>query len=226
MFRANRSLLFALILTCAPLVARAASADPEPATTQELIQAVESTYQGVESLQADFVQVTRSATLGEEQRQKGRVVLKRPRKMRWDFTSPNSKLFVTDGSTMWIWSPADNQVIVYKDLSQAAPGVAGLLSDLNGIDEKFQVQVIDGTTDPNARSYTIELRPREQAGFKVLRLSVSKKKYVVERVVITDQFDNITDLSFSQVKLNQRISDGDFSFSVPAGAEVIQPGDF
>ena len=40
--------------------------------------------------------------------------LKRPKKMQWVFTQPSGQEFVTNGETMWVWSAADNQVIVSK----------------------------------------------------------------------------------------------------------------
>lgn len=214
------SLLFTFLLSTSAI---GAAAEREPETVADIIRAVEATYQQVETIQADFVQVTRSSALGDEQRQRGKLVLKKPRKMRWDFTSPASKLFVTDGATIWIWSPGDNQVIVYRDFNEAAPGVANLLTDLNRLADQFQVKLVDDPSDPQKRLHTIDLWPKEQAGFKVIRLSLSPKKFLIERVVITDQFDNVTELSFSQVKLNNRVPDADFTFQVPPGAEVINP---
>ncbi len=195
-------------------------------TVDEIVKAVEGVYSGVEALQADFVQISRSAALGDEQRQKGRVVVKRPRKMRWEFTSPDKKLFLTDGSTMWIWSPADNQVIVYKDFSASGSDVTGLLSDLNKLNELFEVELVAG--EGGDRSYVLDLTPKsaEAGNFKQLRISFTKRHLLVDRVLLTDQFDNVTDLTFSQVKLDAKVDEDSFVFQVPAGAEVITPEGF
>ena len=42
----------------------------------------------------------------------GTVQIKKPGKMRWDYTAPEKKLFVSDGSTIYLYVPADKQVIV------------------------------------------------------------------------------------------------------------------
>lgn len=214
--------VFALVLSLALSSPVLAVGETEPSTVTEVVAAVEKVYEGTETLRADFVQVTRSATLGEEQRQKGRVVLKRPRQMRWEFTAPDNKLFVTDGQTIWIWSPKDNQVIIYKDFSEATGDMAGLLSDMRQLDELFQVELVDDGK-PDRQSYVLFLKPKKAGNTKHLRVEVSKRKYLVEHVEITDQFDTVTDLTFSQVRINPKVTESEFQFTVPAGAQVITP---
>jgi outer membrane lipoprotein-sorting protein len=64
------------------LVAPMASASPEnPANLTELVDAVEATYGGATSIRAEFVQVDKSASLGTEVRQRGRIAIERPRNM-------------------------------------------------------------------------------------------------------------------------------------------------
>ncbi len=199
----------------------AAAADP--ANVTELVAAVESTYAGVNSLRADFVQVTRSASMGQETRQRGKVQLERPQKMRWDFQQPDASTFVTDGATMWVYSPTNNQVIVSGvSAGGQAGGMTQLLDDLNQLDELFNVTLIDGAGNAAKATYVIDLTPKKQTSFKKLRLTLSKKKYEVQQVLLTDQFDNQVDLSFTQIKLNQDIPDTTFSFQIPANAQVIR----
>ncbi|MBN1335316.1 MAG: outer membrane lipoprotein carrier protein LolA [Deltaproteobacteria bacterium] len=221
-----RSVFRALVTACALGAAAvpASALEADAPTVEELVTLVEGVYGPVQSIRADFVQVSRSASLGEEQRQKGRVLLKRPRKMRWEFTSPDTKLFVTDGQTMWIWSPADNQVIVYKDFSGNAEGVASLLSDLQQLDERFEVTLVDEEIARQRGVYILDLKPRQEpANFRSLRVSLDRRKLVVQGVAITDSLGNVTDLAFSQVHLDSKVNDGDFTFRVPAGAQVIAP---
>jgi outer membrane lipoprotein carrier protein len=219
---------FLALVLCSLLICAPASAQDfgTLSSVQEIVSAVEGVYGGVEALQADFVQVSRSAALGDEQRQKGRVVVKRPRKMRWEFTAPDKKLFLTDGATMWIWSPSDNQVIVYKDFSSNGSDVTGLLSDLNKLNELFTVELV--ADEGGDRAYVLDLTPKgEGAGnFKQLRISFTKRKLLVERVLLTDQFDNVTDLTFTAVRLDAKVEEDSFVFQIPAGAEVITPEGF
>lgn len=200
-----------------------AHASPEdPESLDELIQAVEATYQDVQSLGADFVQVTRSVAVGEGDTQKGKVLLARPKKMRWEFTGPDARLFVTDGTQMWMYSPADKQAHVYQDLSGGGTGMESLLTNLDQLDELFDIEMLDGSGDK--QSVALKLVPKNaEANFKYLRLLISKKKYLLEQVTIVDAFDNETELSFSQVKLNVQPADDRFIFVPGDDVEVIRP---
>ena len=214
------SALFALGLAVVPVTTFAQ--DSEPQSVDEWVAAVEKTYEGVETLSADFVQVTRSVAMGGETKQKGTVLLKKPRKMRWEFSGSDAKLFLTDGERMSIYSPADKQVIVYDDLSGAGTGMEDLLTDLNQIDEHFDVAEVD--TKKSRKTVGFELTPKSSdVSFKSLRLTVQRSDYVVEQVVIVDGFDNETEITFSSVKLNPGAEDGRFVFDPPSGVEVIKP---
>ncbi len=189
----------------------------------EFIKGVEATYKDVQSLSADFVQVTRSVAMGEEPAQKGKVLLARPQKMRWEFAGADARLFVTDGAQMWIYSPAQQQVHVYKDLGGAAggTGMESLLTNLDQLDELFEVERLE--SDATRSSAVLKLVPRSEANFKHLRLVIDKKKYLLEQVTIVDAFDNETELSFAQMKFNVSPGDDQFTFTPPAGVEVISP---
>lgn len=230
--RRIRTLLFASLLSLpvalqpgASLAAGTApaAAEADPTNTAELVAAIEKTYASVTSLRADFAQVSKNIATGTETRQKGRVMLKRPKKMRWDFTGPEGSSFVTDGTTMWVWSQSTNQVIVSSAASAGSgSGMTQLLDDLNQLDELFVVTLVDGAGNAAKSQFVVDLVPRKEAGFKKLRITFTKKKYTVEQVNLTDLFDNTVELSFSQVRMNQTIEDAQFNFQVPAGATVIR----
>lgn len=213
----------ALLMSFAPTMA-GPPLSADPVTVPELVAAVESTYASVNSLKADFVQVSRSASMGQETRQRGQVTLKRPRKMRWDFNQPDASSFVTDGATMWVYSSASNQVIV-SPVSAGAGGMTQLLDDLNQLDELFNVTIVDGAGNAAKGTYVLDLVPKTpSSNFKKLRLTLTKKKYMPEAVLLTDTFDNQVELTFSQVRVNQDIPDAEFNFKAPKGATVVNTG--
>ena len=184
-----------------------------------VIKAVETAYTDVTTLRAEFVQVTRSVAMGDETKQRGRVLLKRPKMMRWEFTQPAGNTFVTNGEKMWAWSAAEKQVIVSKAGASGGQGMAQLLDDLNRLGELFEATLVDDSGHPN--SIVLALKPKTEAGFQKLTLRLSNKDYAVQHVVILDAFGNEVELSFNQVKNNVSIDDDRFTFQVPAGATVL-----
>lgn len=184
-----------------------------------VIKGVEVAYTDVTTLRADFVQITRSAAMGDETKQRGRVLLKRPKMMRWEFTQPAGNTFVTDGQQMWVWSAAEKQVIVSSASAVGGQGMAQLLDDLNRISELFDAVLLDNAEHPN--SVVLALTPKAEAGFQRLTLRLARESYSVEHVVMLDAFGNEVELAFNQVKNNVDIKDDRFTFKVPAGASVL-----
>ena len=214
-------LLQTVLLSALLALSPAAWADATELSAQEVVTAVEATYKDVTAMSADFVQVTRS-DLGET-RQQGLVQLKRPRMMRWDFAEPATS-FITDGSQLWVWAAAENQVIVTEDFSagSGSSDMSQLLTDLSKLSELFDVQQLSQGGEDTGTSYTLELTPKTPTAFKQLQIVVARDGYTLQRVVMVDSFDGVVELDFSQVRLNPEIADNQFTFSIPEGATVIR----
>jgi len=188
-----------------------------------VIRAVEGKYATVNAMTASFVQVTHSATFGDEQ-QSGNVSLKRPKMMLWDFAATGAggagkKQFVSDGKSMWVYTADAKQAIRYDQVGESSQADA-LLQSLDHLDEMFTVDLVDDKNDPG---HVLALAPKKQNQIKQLRLELDPS-LLMKRVVITDQYDNVTELQFSKVTLNPKISDSTFQFKPPAGVEVISAG--
>ena len=69
-------------------------------------------YDRVTDFSADFVHTYRGGVLKQQATERGRLLVKKPGKMRWEYTSPEKKLFVSDGRKIYSYIPQDRQVIV------------------------------------------------------------------------------------------------------------------
>ena len=165
------------------------------------------------TIQAAFTQ-SKSDAFGKVE-QDGDVVLQRPTRMRWRFTTGEQSEFVTDGGTLWIYTKADNQVLRMTDTSQATNTANAFLTSLDSLDEMFVVTLVAQDAGP-----TLDLVPREATMYKRIRLSLDPS-LVLRAVVFTDVYDNVTDLRFRDVKLNGPVDPSIFTFVAPAGAAVI-----
>jgi outer membrane lipoprotein carrier protein len=91
------------------LVALVSSAAPaQEVDTQAVIDGVERRYNRARTLEAEFVQRYTSgpSTLVES----GRVYFQKGGRMRWEYTAPDEKLFLTDGDFAYLYVPQDKQV--------------------------------------------------------------------------------------------------------------------
>jgi outer membrane lipoprotein carrier protein len=211
--------LFLVMFSLSALVSKPVAA-AAPESTAAAIQAVETLYEGVTSIQADFVQLTRSIAMGTEDRQEGNMAVMRPSMMRWEFTAPDAALMVSDGEQMWIYSPAEAQVIQYG-VGASQGGVESLLSDLATIQENFNVALVtvDGALPDH---FALKLEPKTAQSFRSIVLELQEDSLTIGRVTIVDSFDNETILTLSSVVLNGSVDSAQFAFEVPAGVELIR----
>jgi outer membrane lipoprotein carrier protein len=73
------------------------------------VRALEARYRGAETFRAAFLE-RRSEGRGSVQLESGTLLIRRPGLMRWDYESPEAKLFLVDGKHAWFYVPADRTV--------------------------------------------------------------------------------------------------------------------
>ena len=91
-----RLLRFAIVLFATLVPATGLAAD-----AKTLAAAVDSHYNHLHSLQAEFAEIYRGS--GMDRTESGTLWLKKPGKMRWEYRSPREKLFVSDGKDAWFY---------------------------------------------------------------------------------------------------------------------------
>src|SRR5438874_2023371 len=69
---------------------------------------VDERYNHLQTLEADFIEIYQGS--GTERTEWGKLWLKKPGKMRWEYRSPEEKLFVADGRNGWLYLPGEKQV--------------------------------------------------------------------------------------------------------------------
>ena len=202
-----------------PVVQAAAAVD-------EVVEKVEATCAQTQDLSARFQQKATNRTLNEDRDASGVFLAKRPGKMRWEYQKPEPRLFVTDGKTLWDYSPADKQVRV-QEVAQALTSRAPM-SFLAGdctLRRDFEISLVENAatrSDPRIR--ILDLRPkRPEAGIARMFLEVSVKGYMVEKTTVLDAYGNTTVIALTNLKLNPGLSDDQFQFTPPAGVRVVAP---
>ena len=201
--------------------APAAAPCPEPAT---IVQSLQARYDTTKAFRANFTQVTSVAALGESEEARGTVAFKKPGKMRWDYRAPQEQLIVSDGTTLWIYQPADHQVL--KAPFEAAFVSTTPISFLVGvgrISDDFQAERDSRGCD--ARRVYVKLVPKSSQDLGSLSMAVDPATFDIVEAAVTDPIGNVTALGFANVVRNVDIPDAEFHFEVPAGVDVVSaPG--
>lgn len=204
----------------------AAAAAKAGADVDEVVAKVQATCSRAQDLTARFHQTATSRATGAVQEASGLFLVKRPGKMRWEYQKPEPRLFVTDGKTLWVFSPADKQVVV-QDLGEALASrtpLAFLAGDCQ-LRRDFVIAAVDNAATRGSRSFTIlDLTPkRPEAGIARMLLEVNLQGYTVEKTTLFDAAGNTTVITLTDLKLNSGLGDQEFQFTPPAGVRVVTP---
>jgi len=106
--RPRRFLSLALPPAIAVLGSAARGQDAEKPVAR-IVRALEARYRAAESFRAVFLE-RRSEGRGSLQLESGTLYIRRPGMMRWEYESPETKLFLVDGKNAWFYVPADRTV--------------------------------------------------------------------------------------------------------------------
>lgn len=214
-----RALVPALLLGLAAVSAPSVAAEPD--SVDAVVAGVKTTYKNVQSIRADFTQTVSNPAMGAEMHQRGKISLERPRKMRIEVGSPLESAVISDGKTLWVYSVASKSVTETPEIGDGGE-IGALLEDLAKLDEIFDIKLVEDK--PPKPTQTVNLAPRTAGAFKSLQLSLARQKFTLTDLVLVDQFDTVTSMSFSNLKLNQDVPDSDFVFKAPTGVQVIKSG--
>ncbi|HKA62857.1 MAG TPA: outer membrane lipoprotein carrier protein LolA [Methylomirabilota bacterium] len=189
----------------------------------EVVNGVESTYSKITDLRAEFTQTARNKSLGQDIKAEGIVLLKKGGKMRWDYKSPAPQQIVSDGTSLWVYTPELNQVNK-GNAPKALAGPAGsFLSGLGKIREEFTIRFLNSANPrDSAGRPVLDLTPKQPTPLLTrLVIAVDPKDYVVREAVLYDQFQNTVTMTFNKVVINPGLNDTLFAFTPPKDAAVV-----
>ena len=204
-------------LTVGLLVVSAFAAD---APLDGLLKNVESRYNKAKTLQVLFTE-RYTPPHDASRTESGTLLLRKPGRMRWDYSQPKGKLFVGDGKYLWLYTPADNRVErmkVQESEDMRAP-LAFLLGKLNFSKEFRNLQA-----KPEGADTRITAEPKtENLPYSQVEFVVTPD-YRIREVKVTG-FDRSTlDFVFAEEKVDPSLETKLFQFQMPPGAHLEEAG--
>ena len=183
---------------------------------------IDARYNGMKSLRADFTEIYSGG--GIRRSESGTLWIKKPAKMRWEYRSPQNKIFVTDGATAWFYVPGERQArrTTVKKLDDLRSPLRYLLGHT-----KLEKEL-------RGLSLAADVAP-ETAGDVVLRgvpvgmeerisqvLLESDGQGWLRRIVMEELDGSRTEFRLEGQRENVATGDAEFTFLPPAGVEVLQ----
>jgi outer membrane lipoprotein carrier protein len=186
----------------------------------QLVRGLQAKYNKISSLAADFTQIYTAPGQGER-RESGHLLLKKPGRMRWDYTSPEEKLFISDGKWLYEYVTADKYATrsSIKEAGDLRAPFAFLLGRGN-LQRDFKRIEYAAESPIKAGHKVLRLIPKRAMDFKELLIEIEPNSLQISRISIIDQNDSRSDFVFSNVQENVPAPGSQFIFKAPAGVEV------
>jgi outer membrane lipoprotein carrier protein len=197
------------------LAVSAWAADPQLSV---LLKAVETRYNQAKTLQVAFRE--EYTPPGKPRRvESGLLMLRKPGRMRWDYSQPKGKVFVSDGKTLWLYTADDNKVekTKFKETDDLRAPLAFLLGKLN-FEKEFRN--IRGTPEGTSTRIKAEAKG-DDLPYSAVEFLVASDHHILE-VRVTGYDHSVLHFTFDQERVDPALAGSLFQFQVPKGAEVVE----
>jgi outer membrane lipoprotein carrier protein len=182
-----------------------------------LLKKIETRYNQAGSLKLVFSE-TYAGVRRPVQTESGVLYLRKPGRMRWDYTSPKGKVFLSDGKEVFEYTPGDQQAVKSK-LKQTEDMRAPLAFLLGKLDFKKEFKSFQ--TKPDAAGTWIVAEPKsENLAYTAVEFLATPEGEIRE-VRFTLQDTSKMSLAFSNEEVNVPIVASIFTFHPPAGVQVV-----
>lgn len=207
------------------MVSAAAQSGPSGKESPEQLAArIQARYDTIRDFEADFVQSYQGGLLRTKTTEQGSVAIKRPGRMRWVYSKPERKEFVSNGQQIYSYIPRDKQVIVSPMPSGDQTTPALFLTGRGHLVRDFTVSFSEPTGAPQ-RAIGLKLVPKKgDPEFEWLTIAVDPANLQIQQLVALDRQGGRSTFTFTNLKENRNISDKIFDFQIPRGVDVINSG--
>jgi outer membrane lipoprotein carrier protein len=200
------------------------SAQSWASNLDQVLDNLQQTYDRIQALSADFVQVATLASIDREQTSSGRVYIQKPQMIRWEYAQPEPQTVLYKDNLLRIYTPKRQQVLQSVVDADNRTNVALLfLAGVGTLREVFTITPLSGQ-----ETHTTQLRllPRSpQAGFTELHITLNPQSYLIESLTIHDPIGNRTTIHLSALNIHPTLPAHLFELDLPPGTEVLAPSD-
>ncbi|MFH2123899.1 MAG: outer membrane lipoprotein carrier protein LolA [Pseudomonadota bacterium] len=208
---------------------------------EDIARRLQHAYDQISSLTFHFTQNTEGELSGRPQQGSGTAWFVKEKKspeapgtvgkMRWDYTSPDKQILVSDGVEFSMYFAKLSQMIVSPAETMRSDITYAFFTGSGNLLKDFSISAPNPEFTPDTKSVesykVIKLTPKEnQSQVSEIHLWVTSDS-LIQRMEILDYFDTHTSLEFSDLQVNTLATDDPkamdalFSYTPPEGTEII-----
>jgi len=205
--------LFLIVVFMFTATSAAYSSDKKTSTGEVYL---ENFLAETQTLEAVFQQTLRTHDGEVLQQTEGKFYLNRPGKFRWNYKLPYEQEIVSDGERVWIYDVDLQQVTVQRQDVSLPSSPMALLQDSSKLHESFKVVPLD----EREGVYRLKLESKTSAS-DFSEIVVGLDKNGLRFMQLHDQFEQVTDIVFSDISTNPKLDKEIFNFIPPEGVDVF-----
>lgn len=184
---------------------------------REILEKVSERYDAMKDGELRFTQRTGFAVAKIEQEVSGTLVFKKKNKYRVEY---DGQTVVTDGTTVWSYSPSTNQVLIdefrLNERSLTPERILGEAPD------EYAPTLIGREKIGPLETIVLKLTPPEGSGMVTsMKIWVDEREWLIRRAELVDLHGKRTTYQVHAIKTNTGVPDARFTFQAPPGAETV-----
>lgn len=191
-----------------------------------ILRRAAAAYSRVRTLRADFTMQMDNPLLKKKTTSRGVLYQHRPDRILLRFDDPKGDIILGDGQYIWLYYPSvDAKQVLRSHAGARGAGAVDLQAQFLGNPvERFDHQ-LEGTAEVDGRkTYVLTLVPREDRGYRKLKVWVDAGDSLVRQFEITETSGAVRRFHLTRLAINVTVPDSLFHFTPPAGAHVIDRG--
>ena len=193
---------------------------------QSLVNNVDTRYSKIKDFQADFIQETRIEGFDSPLISSGRVFIKKPGLLRWDYDEPSIEHIVVIQDNVQMFVPEYNQVVrgsLTRMVATKAP--LQLLQGAGKLAEQFTVKPTgDGERGQGGLPLLTLIPKRHQGQESPISHIVSEiqpETFLIQTVSLFETSGNISTFRFKNLRTNTGLDSKTFLLDLPNDVVVV-----
>ena len=205
------------LIVAAALVSTCLCAQQRTPSAHDVAARVDRHYNQLHSLTAGFVENYQG--MGIKRTESGTLLLLKPGRMKWEYSTPPGKLFLLDGKYAWFYTRGDPQVqrIPAKELDDLRSPLRFLLGHT---ELEKEMNTLTLAAAPKG-SFTLTGQPKGQES-RITRLTLTvTAEGTITAIEIEETDGALTHFSFTGEQANVPVPAETFHFLPPPGVPVV-----
>lgn len=184
---------------------------------ETIVEKTLETYQNTTLISAEIKQTRIIKNINRKNVAKGHIFLAHENKIRIEYKSPQEQIIVSDGDSIWMYTPMNEQVLL-----RPATGSENFMFQY--FQDANPTLITDDEIINKTPCYLIELTPNQDAGGDIRKIHtwINQKTFLPDQIKLTDINDNIVIYTLSDIRQKDAIKEGLFQFTIPENVEVFR----